>query len=200
MPGMLNTACEPSKAQRTPVAVTLASTTGMSERGRNSKSSNSIASKTAATGVPNVAAMPAAAWRLEARRGAPAGINASLVYYLPLTVIALLAVMAVTVLQRSLFVTNDSMQHYSHVWWISDQLFHHASLPLHFDLVDSGDATTFPYGFVPYLAAAVLRVPLGDWAVTLLMVTVKVTYSDDSGDGEKHSTSMQMIRTTEETM
>jgi hypothetical protein len=76
----------------------------------------------------------------------------------------------VSVLQRSLFVTNDSMQHYSHVWWISDQLFNHATLPLHFELVDSGDAMTFPYGFVPYLAAAVLRLPLGDWAVTLLMV------------------------------
>lgn len=121
--------------------------------------------------VIDIAAMPAAAWRLEARRGAPAGINQSLVYYLPLTVVALLAVMAATVLQRSLFITNDSMQHYSHVWWISDQLFHHASLPLHFKLVDSGDATTFPYGFVPYLTAAALRVPLGDWAVTLLMVT-----------------------------
>lgn len=119
----------------------------------------------------DIAAMPAAAWRLEAKRGAPAGINASLVYYLPLAVVALLAVMAASVLQRSLFVTNDSMQHYSHAWWISDQLFHHASLPLHFDLVDAGDAMTFPYGFVPYLTAAVLRLPLGDWAVTLLMVT-----------------------------
>ena len=40
---------------------TLASATGMSERGRYSNSSSSIASSTAETGLPNVAAMPAAA-------------------------------------------------------------------------------------------------------------------------------------------
>ena len=46
---------------RTAVAAALASATGMIERGRNSNSSSSIASSTAETGLPNVAAMPAAA-------------------------------------------------------------------------------------------------------------------------------------------
>ena len=51
----------PTKAMRTPVAVAAASATGMSERGRYSKSSSSTASSTAETGLPKVAAMPAAA-------------------------------------------------------------------------------------------------------------------------------------------
>ncbi len=46
---------------RIPVAAEAASVTGISERGRYSNSSNSIASRTAATGLPNVAAIPAAA-------------------------------------------------------------------------------------------------------------------------------------------
>jgi len=118
----------------------------------------------------DVAAIPAAAWRLEARRRAPAGINGSWVYYLALAPLLMLAVMSAIVLRRSLFLGSDSMQHYSHVWWISDQLFHHAGLPLHIRLLDSGDAWTFPYGFVPYLTGALLHPVLGDWSVTLLMV------------------------------
>ena len=46
---------------RTPVAAARASATGMSERGRYSNSSSSMASSTAETGLPKVAAMPAAA-------------------------------------------------------------------------------------------------------------------------------------------
>ena len=41
--------------------MTVASATGISERGRNSNSSSSTASSTAETGAPNIAAMPAAA-------------------------------------------------------------------------------------------------------------------------------------------
>ena len=58
---MAKTARAPTNAMRTPVAVAAASATGMSERGRYSKSSSSIASSTAETGLPKVAAMPAAA-------------------------------------------------------------------------------------------------------------------------------------------
>ncbi len=51
----------PTAARRIAVAVTAASVTGMSERALYSKSSSSIASRTADTGLPNVAAMPATA-------------------------------------------------------------------------------------------------------------------------------------------
>ena len=51
----------PSKSMRTPAAVAVASATGTIDRGRYSNSSSSMASSTADTGLPNVAAMPAAA-------------------------------------------------------------------------------------------------------------------------------------------
>ena len=53
--------CMPTCAKRTAVAAVQAKATGIMERGRNSKSNNSIASNTAATGLPKVAAMPPAA-------------------------------------------------------------------------------------------------------------------------------------------
>ncbi len=51
----------PTKAARTAAAVTLASATATTDAGLYSNSSSSIASSTAAIGLPNVAAMPAAA-------------------------------------------------------------------------------------------------------------------------------------------
>ncbi len=118
----------------------------------------------------DLAAIPAAAWRLETRRGAPAGVPNALVYYLPLIGPLVLALMALDVLAHPLFLANDSMEHYAHVWYIAQQLFHHGALPMHIALLDGGKATTFTYGLVPYLVGAALYPVLGDWAVTLLMV------------------------------
>lgn len=56
-----NGGAEPPNARRTAVAVAAASATGTSERAESSNKSSSMASKTAETGLPNVAAMPAAA-------------------------------------------------------------------------------------------------------------------------------------------
>ncbi|HEY7374010.1 MAG TPA: hypothetical protein VIF57_17750, partial [Polyangia bacterium] len=117
----------------------------------------------------DLAAMPAAFWRVTARRSAPAGLSKNAAYFLPLLLPALLAFIAVDLLRTSLFLANDSMQHYSHIWYVSDQLFQHGRLPLHLSLLDSGDAMTFPYGFAPYLAGATLYQVFGDWATTLLM-------------------------------
>jgi hypothetical protein len=78
--------------------------------------------------------------------------------------------MAGNLLVNPLFLADDSMHNYAHVWYISQQLFEHARIPLRISLLDSGRAVTFPYGFAPYLASAVLFRPLGDWAVTLMMV------------------------------
>ena len=55
------TGSRPSKTTRMPAAARCASATGIIDRGRNSNSSSSIANSTADTGLPNVAAMPAAA-------------------------------------------------------------------------------------------------------------------------------------------
>ncbi len=116
----------------------------------------------------DLAAIPAAAWRLEARRGAPTGLANALVYYLPLIVPLALLVMAANVLAHGLFLANDSMEHYRHIWYLSEQLSITAAC--HCTYVDSGKAMIFPYGIVPYLVAAALYQVLGDWAVTLFMV------------------------------
>ena len=59
--GVPKTGADPTKAIRTPVATAAASATGRSDRGRYSNNNSSTASSTAETGLPNVAAMPAAA-------------------------------------------------------------------------------------------------------------------------------------------
>ncbi len=59
--GMLNAGAEPTRAMRAPQAAALASATGTMERSRYSKSSSSMASSTALTGLAKVADMPAAA-------------------------------------------------------------------------------------------------------------------------------------------
>ena len=56
-----NSGPRPRMWRRIAAAVTLASATGMTLRGFHSKSSNSTASTTDATGAANVADMPAAA-------------------------------------------------------------------------------------------------------------------------------------------
>ena len=118
----------------------------------------------------DLAAIPAAAWRLETRREAPSGIADALVYYLPLIVPIALVLMAIDVLSQRVFLANDSMEHYTHIWYLSEQLFQHGRLPLHVAVLDSGQAVIFPYGLVPYLGAAALYQVLGDWTVTLFMV------------------------------
>ena len=59
--GTVNSGPLPSSSACTPPAMLVATTRGMNARGENSNSRSSIASTTAASGVPNVAAMPAAA-------------------------------------------------------------------------------------------------------------------------------------------
>jgi hypothetical protein len=74
------------------------------------------------------------------------------------------------VLWHRLFVTNDSLNNYAHVWYISDQLWQAHRLPLHMPMLGHGDAFAFPYAFVPWTTAAVLRPLFGDWTVTLWLV------------------------------
>ena len=75
------------------------------------------------------------------------------------------------VLSKTVFLGSDSAHHYAHVWYVSDQLFHHLRLPLHVRYLESGHALTFPYGPVVYLVTALPYVLLGDRAVTAAMVT-----------------------------
>ena len=80
------------------------------------------------------------------------------------------------VLSKTVFLGSDSAHHYAHVWYVSDQIFHHWRLPLHVRYLESGHALTFPYGIVVYLATALPYALLGDRAVTVAMVAGFVFY------------------------
>jgi hypothetical protein len=86
------------------------------------------------------------------------------------------AVFCAIILSKPFFLGSDSAHHYSHVWYVSDQIFHHARLPLHIQYLEGGKALTFPYGVVPYIATAIPYVVLGDWAVTASMILAVVLY------------------------
>ncbi|MBF6599125.1 MAG: hypothetical protein IVW36_01295 [Dehalococcoidia bacterium] len=74
------------------------------------------------------------------------------------------------ILRQRLFVTNDSLSNYAHVWYLSDRLWHGHTLPFHMPSLEHGDAFAVPYGFLPWMSAAVVRPLFGDWTVTLWLV------------------------------
>lgn len=76
----------------------------------------------------------------------------------------------VAVLSHTVFVTNDSLSNYAHVWYVSKALYAGHGLPLHFPALGHGDALAFPYAFIPWTSAAVLRPAFGDWITTLWLV------------------------------
>jgi len=82
---------------------------------------------------------------------------------------AWLAVLAL-ILSHPLFVTNDSVNNYVHVWYAAERLWHGHGLPFHMPVLGHGDALAFPYGFLPWATAAIVRPLLGDWIVTLWLV------------------------------
>jgi hypothetical protein len=80
------------------------------------------------------------------------------------------AALLALILVHPVFVTNDSLSNYIHVWYVADRLWHGHGVPLHMPSLGHGDAFAFPYGFIPWLTAALLRPILGDWVVTLWLV------------------------------
>jgi ribulose bisphosphate carboxylase small subunit len=80
------------------------------------------------------------------------------------------AFLCVAMLTKSSLLGSDSAHHYAHVWYISDQIFHHARFPLHIRFLESGKALAFPYAVVPYLVTALPYTVLGDRAVTIAIV------------------------------
>jgi glycosyltransferase involved in cell wall biosynthesis len=118
--------------------------------------------------VIDLAAIPWAWWRLISWRTLPRDMP-RWSYLITLFVPLALLFMTVDLLINPIFLGNDSVHNYAHIWYISDQLFNHARLPLHIGLLDGGRAVTFPYAFVPFLTGAVAFRFLGDWAVTAMM-------------------------------
>lgn len=74
------------------------------------------------------------------------------------------------ILTHRVFVTNDSLSNYVHVWYVAERFWNGHGVPFRMPVLADGDAYAFPYGFVPWMSAALLRPLLGDWAVTLWLV------------------------------
>jgi hypothetical protein len=81
-----------------------------------------------------------------------------------------IGLLSAIILTKSFFLGSDSANDYAHVWYISDQIFHHGRLPLHFANLESGDALTFPYAVAPWLITALPYTLIGDRAVTFAMM------------------------------
>ncbi len=79
-------------------------------------------------------------------------------------------VVLATILTHTIFVTNDSISNYIHVWYVADRFWHGHGVPLYMPVLGHGDAFAFPYGFIPWFGAALLRPIFGDWIVTLWLV------------------------------
>jgi glycosyltransferase involved in cell wall biosynthesis len=120
--------------------------------------------------VIDLVAMPCAWWRVMAARRLPAGVPTWFAYWvLPLFFVAGAAGL-LRILTRSLYLGNDTVNNYVHVWYISDRLFGSGHVPIRFSGLDGGRAFTFPYGMAPWLANALIYPLLGDWSVTLFLV------------------------------
>ncbi len=74
------------------------------------------------------------------------------------------------ILGHRVYVTNDSLSNYIHVWYAADRLWGGHGIPLTMPVLGHGAAYAFPYAFVPWFSAALLRPLFGDWIVTLWLV------------------------------
>ena len=108
--------------------------------------------------------------KLAAPEGVIARWHARIQYAIAIFALLGVALLAAIILSKKFFLGSDSANDYSHVWYISDQIFHHGRLPLHIANLESGDALTFPYAVAPWLVTSVAYVALGDWAVTFTMI------------------------------
>jgi hypothetical protein len=80
------------------------------------------------------------------------------------------AVILAVILSHRVFVTNDSLSNYIHVWYVADTFWGGHGVPLHMPVAGHGQAYAFPYAFVPWMSASLLRPIFGDWIVTLWLV------------------------------
>jgi hypothetical protein len=74
------------------------------------------------------------------------------------------------ILRHRLFVSSDTVSNYAHVWYVSRVLVHSHRIPYHMSIIGHGHGLAFPYAFIPWVTAALLRPLLGDWVVTLWIV------------------------------
>jgi hypothetical protein len=80
------------------------------------------------------------------------------------------AVILLLILHNAVFVSDDAISNYGHVWYVSDRIWRLHHIPWSMPVIGHGKALAFPYALVPWLSAALLRPILGDWVVTLWLV------------------------------
>jgi hypothetical protein len=80
------------------------------------------------------------------------------------------AVLLALILTHGIFVTNDSLSNYGHVWYVSERFWGGHGIPYHMPVLGHGEALAFPYSFLPWMTSALVFPLLGDWAVTLWLV------------------------------
>jgi hypothetical protein len=80
------------------------------------------------------------------------------------------AVVLLLILRHAVFVSDDSISNYGHVWYVSDRIWRYHDVPWSMPVIGHGKALAFPYAFIPWISAALLRPLLGDWVVTLWLV------------------------------
>lgn len=76
----------------------------------------------------------------------------------------------VLILRHAVFVSDDSISNYGHVWYVSTRIWRFHQVPWSMPVIGHGRALAFPYALIPWLSAAFLRPLLGDWIVTLWLV------------------------------
>lgn len=74
------------------------------------------------------------------------------------------------ILRHTLFISQDTVSNYGHVWYVHDRLSHAHQVPLAMPVMGHGEAFAFPYSFLPWISAALLWPIFGDWIVTLWIV------------------------------
>jgi hypothetical protein len=73
-------------------------------------------------------------------------------------------------LRHAIVLSSDSVNNHVHVWYIANDLWHHARLPWEMPVLAHGDAYAYPYGFVNWTTAALVWPLFGNWTVTLWTV------------------------------
>jgi hypothetical protein len=97
-------------------------------------------------------------------------LHLRLQYAVAIASLAGIALLAGIMLSKTFFLGSDSANDYAHVWYISDQIFHHGRIPMHVPYLENGHALTFPYAIAPWLITAVPYAIIGDRAVTFAMI------------------------------
>jgi hypothetical protein len=120
--------------------------------------------------IIDLVAMPCAWWRVMAARRLPKGVPTWFAYWiLPLFFLAAIGGV-LRILTRTIYLADDTINNYAHVWYISDRLFGSGHIPIRFAELDGGRAFTFPYGLTPWVLNALVYPLFGDWSVTLFLV------------------------------